>query len=152
MDKLYQTFKGWCKTKTLRIVSDKLTARSRKIVRCYDTLKTLRFRLPNGVLIENLKPEDEVKGDTPLLIKKTLNKLGIVMKQPTLSNADLYYIFNSCEGELLNDCPFDYIFVKDRIIKANKRVGCVLLTRAYLKNKHVRHGLGQHKKNDTIER
>mmetsp|Transcript_7811 Transcript_7811/g.9089 ORF Transcript_7811/g.9089 Transcript_7811/m.9089 type:complete len:275 (+) Transcript_7811:1191-2015(+) len=151
MDQLYQIFKGRCRAKTLRLFSEKLTTRSRKIVKCHDTLKTLKFQPSHGVSIEDLNPEDEVGGDTSPLIKKALNELGVAMKQPTLDNDDLSYIVNGCEGELINDRPFDFTFEKDRIIKANERVGYVPFTRAYLKNKHVKHGLGQREKNEEIE-
>lgn len=83
--------------------------------------------------------------------KWVLNELGLAIKQYALGNDKLSYIANGCEGELLNDRPFDFTFTKDRILKADKRVGYFLFTRTYLRNKHVRHSLEQREKNNKIE-
>ena len=95
--------------------------------------------------------EDEGNNDASPATKKALKDLGIAMKPPTLGNDDLSYIVNGCEGEKLNDRPFDFTFTKERILNANARVGYVPFTRACLKNKHVRHDLGQGVKNEKIE-
>ena len=73
------------------------------------------------------------------------------MKSPTLGNDDLSYIANGCEGDTVKNCPFDFTFIEDRILKANTRVGYVLSIRACLKSKHVRQNLWKEKKNDQIE-
>ena len=146
MDQLYQTFKGRCRSKTLSLFSQKLTTRSRNIIRCQDILKALCYQ---GSM-EQVE-EDEGDHDASPATKKALKDLGIAMKPPTLGNNDLSYIVNGCEGDKLNDHPFDFTFIKERILNVNARVGYVPFTRACLKNKHVRHDLGQGVKNEKIE-
>ena len=105
-------------------------------------------------------PQDNPSQDNPSQDNSTqeskevlvaLKNLRDAMKQPTLTNEDLGYIVNGREGELVKDRPFDFTMTKERIMKCNARVGFVPFTRACLKNKHVRHELGQREVNQELE-
>ena len=80
-----------------------------------------------------------------------LKNLSNARKQPTLTNEYLNYIVNGREGELLQDRSFDFTMNRGRMLNYNARVGFVPFTRACLKNKYVRHELGQREVNQDLE-
>ena len=134
MDHLLQTPKGRHRAKTLSIFSNKLTNRSKKIIKCQKIIKDLNF-CPSCGAIQDVQPEHKDISNASLDIKKSLKDLGIIMKSSTLGNDYLVYIVNGCKGELLKDRPYDFKFTEQRILKSNAYVGYVLFTRACLKIK-----------------
>ena len=64
---------------------------------------------------------------------------------------DLATVVNGKEGEDASLRPFDKCFTKENILSSWRKVGFVPFTRMCLKNKKVRHELGQQEKNVEIE-
>ena len=56
-------------------------------------------------------------------MKAAFKTFSDTMRQLTLNNDDLAYIVNGREGETVDQRPFDFTFVKERILKCNAKVG-----------------------------
>ena len=154
MDQLYQTFKGKCRSKTLALFAEKLSKRSTCIQVAKETLKNLGYsQIESDTASELTQHEPQSQSQEKSEdITKALKELTDALKPPTLNNTDLAYIVNGREGEKLHLRPFDMTFTEERIMKCNAKVGFVPFTRACLKNKNVRHELGQKESNDDTEK
>jgi hypothetical protein len=74
-----------------------------------------------------------------------------VVAAVTMGFEDLATIVNGKHDDEIGMKPFAKTFTKDKILALWSKVGFVPFTKNCIKNKNVRHELGQHQKDDSLE-